>query len=242
MRNPYRQLEKNIGYRLRRTRHLETALTHRSYRYESPEIDGDNQRLEFLGDAALGLTAAAHLFAKFPDCEEGDLTRMRSRITNTKKLAHVAEAVGLGAFIRLGRGEQQSGGHLRASTLGDALEAVIGAAYVDGGMKAVTRIFDKLFVPALEAMDVEHWRDNPKGSLQEFAQRRWKLSPRYHILREEGPAHSRHFVVEVLINGKTLGTGEGSSKREAEMAAALEAHRHLLNLEHATPPEPGHTD
>lgn len=237
MRNPYKQLEKSIGYRFRKRRYLETALTHRSYRYESPDIDGDNQRLEFLGDAVLGLAAAAHLYTVHPDFEEGDLTRTRSRLTNIKALARIAESIQLGSFIRLGRGEQQSGGSERASTLGDALEAILGAAYLDGGPKAAARIFKKLFIPELSHEEEELWKDNPKGALQEFTQRKWKLSPRYRLVREEGPAHSKRFAVEVVINSIVKGTGEGSSKREAEIAAAIEAHRNMQRMEPDKPAE-----
>lgn len=223
MRNPYRELEKKLGYRFRRRRHLEAALTHRSYRYEAPDITVDNQRLEFLGDAALGLVAGAQLFERFPDCEEGDLTRMRSRLTNTKTLARIASSIQLGEHLLLGRGEQQSGGHKRTSNLGDALEAVLGAAYLDGGVKAVSRIFDKLFGGEIEATGADRWQDNPKGALQEVSQRTWRTSPRYHLVKEEGPAHARHFTVEVVISGNVLATGHGTSKRDAETDAATQA-------------------
>lgn len=222
-RSPYRALEKALGYRFRRRGHLETALTHRSFRFENGDQPADNQRLEFLGDAALGLVAASHFFAAHPDAEEGLLTRIRSRLTNSQALAQIAGALDLGAHLRLGRGEQQCGGHQRGSTLGDALEAVLGAAYLDGGLKAVEKIFRQLFLPAMErlAQDLRH--DNPKGTLQEYAQRTWRLSPRYVLLREEGPAHARVFTVEVCLPGEVRGEGRGSSKQLAEMAAAAEA-------------------
>lgn len=223
MRNPYQLLERHLGYRFRRRRYLETALTHRSFRFEAPEVQADNQRLEFLGDAVLGLVSAAHLFDRFPEAQEGELTRLRSRLTNSKTLADIAAVIELGPFLRLGRGEVQSGGHQRASTLSDALEAVIGAAYLDGGLRAVEKIYRKLFLPEISTATHDRWHDNPKGALQELCQRRWKTSPRYRIVREEGPAHSRSFVVEVLINGKPAGTGRGNNKREAQMDAARHA-------------------
>ena len=227
IRNPYRPLEKKLGYRFHRKGHLETALTHRSFRFESPEVEADNQRLEFLGDAALGLLAGAYLFEQFPDFQEGDMTRVRSQLTNTKPLARIGGSIDLGQFLRLGHGEQQSGGQHRSSNLSDCLEAVIGAAYVDGGLKAVKKIFLKLFAPEVESAVRDIWGENPKGALQEISQRQWKTSPRYRTIKEEGPAHEKKFTVEVLVNGETIGTGQGLNKREAEIEAARQA---LLNI------------
>lgn len=223
IRSPYRPLEKKLGYRFSRRRHLETALTHRSFRFESPDVEADNQRLEFLGDAALGLLAGAYLYEKFPDFQEGDLTRVRSQLTNTRTLARIAASIDLGQFLRLGRGEQQSGGQHRSSNLSDCLESVIGAAFIDGGLKAVKKIFHHLFAPEVEAAVRDIWGENPKGALQEVSQRRWKASPRYRTVREEGPAHERTFTVEALINGQVVGTGHGLNKRDAEMEAAQQA-------------------
>lgn len=225
MKNPYKDLEKKLGYRFRKRRHLEIALTHRSFRYEKDHIEADNQRLEFLGDAALGLVAGAYLFGAFPDLQEGDLTRIRSRLTNAKSLANIALSIDLGSHIRLGRGEQQSGGHERTSNLGDALEAVIGAAFLDGGMRAVERMFKKLFVSEIDPEAYDRWQDNPKGALQELAQQQFKTSPRYRTVGEKGPAHSRVFTVEVLIEDKPIARGSGTNKREAESQAAMEALR-----------------
>lgn len=228
IRNPYRPLEKKLGYRFSRKRHLETALTHRSFRFESTDIESDNQRLEFLGDAALGLLAAAYLFEKFPDFQEGDMTRVRSQLTNTKTLARIAASIDLGLFLRLGHGEQQSGGQHRSSNLSDCLEAVIGGAFVDGGLKAVKKIFMMLFAPEVESAVHDIWGENPKGALQEVAQRQWKASPRYRTIKEEGPAHEKTFTVEALVNGQVVGTGQGLNKRDAEMEAARQA---MLGME-----------
>jgi ribonuclease-3 len=225
-------LEKKLGYRFSRRRHLETALTHRSFRFESTGIDSDNQRLEFLGDAALGLLTGAYLFEKFPDFQEGDLTRVRSQLTNTKTLARIAASIDLGAFLRLGRGEQQTGGQHRSSNLGDSLEAIIGGAFVDGGLRAVKKIFHKLFAPEVESAVHDIWGENPKGALQETSQRRWKAGPRYRTIKEEGPAHERVFTVEAMINGQVVGTGHGLNKRAAEMDAARQA---MLGLDGLLP-------
>ena len=233
-RNPYLALEKALGYRFKKKHHLEMALTHRSFRFENPETAFDNQRLEFLGDAALGLVSAASLYLAHPEAEEGELTRLRSRLTNSRILAAVAAVIGLGDFLRLGRGELQTGGKDRTSTLCDALEAVLGGAYLDGGLKAVQKIFDQLIQPEMDRFMREVGHDNPKGALQEYAQQQLKLSPRYVLVHEEGPAHERRFTVEVLVNERRLGIGHGPSKREAEFQAAEAALKEIRER----PPSP----
>jgi ribonuclease-3 len=239
MKNPYRSLEKALGYRFRRKHYLEAALTHRSFRFERTGVEMDNQRLEFLGDAALGLIAAAHFYHRHPDLQEGDLTRWRSRITSRDALARIAGRIELGAHLRLGFGELKSGGHQRPSNLSDALEAVLGAAFLDGHMKAVEKIFNTLFVPDAESLLEEPAMDNPKGALQELAQRSLKISPRYRTISEEGPAHSRQFKVEVLIDGQVAGRGEGQSKQQAEIRAAREA---LERIQSGSLPAPAPSD
>jgi ribonuclease-3 len=223
MKKLYRPLEKALGYTFRKKQMLQTALTHPSFRYETSEVEEDNQRLEFLGDAALGLVAGAALYEMYHHFQEGELTQLRSRLANTRTLGRIAQSISLGQYLRLGHGETKSGGQHRLSNLSDALEAVIGAAYLDGGLRAVQTIFKKLFVPEIGAAAQDLWRDNPKGALQEYCQLHWKVSPIYRVAREEGPAHSRVFTVEVLINGEVRGTGFGSNKREAETTAACEA-------------------
>jgi ribonuclease-3 len=148
---------------------------------------------------------------------------MRSALSSTKALADIARDVELGAFLRLGRGEERSGGRVRPTTLADALEAVIGAAYLDGGLKAVERIFAKLFAPRLAHVGLAPQRENPKGELQEWAQRQGHGAPHYRLIKEEGPAHQRIFTVSVSIGDRVLAEGSGTTKREAEMQAALRA-------------------
>ncbi|MBI2438314.1 MAG: ribonuclease III [Lentisphaerae bacterium] len=226
--NPYRGLEKQLGYTFRHKALLANALLHRSYRYESADIRNDNQRLEFLGDAALSLVASDYLFQMYPDIEEGTLTLLRSRLTSGKALARIGASIDLGAAIKLGKGEQASGGHRRDSNIGDALEAILGAAYLDGDLKAVDKIFRKLFVALIEIHPHDNWRDNPKGHLQVLAQQRWKKNPAYHLVKLDGPPHERVFTVEVALSGKVCGAGQGSCKRDAEQAAAREALQTLL--------------
>ncbi len=218
-----RPLERRLGYVFRDSALLETALVHRSFRFEKRHAAADNQRMEFLGDAVLGLVAGARIYALFPDQDEGALTEHRSRVTSGRALARIARGLDLGAEIRLGRGEEQSGGRSRDSVLADTLEAVLGAVYLDGGLKAVERVFDRHFTPLLEAAEAFPWAQNPKGTLQSLAQRAHRQPPVYRCVEVTGPAHDRRFVVEVLVAGMVIGRGSGKSRREAEQEAAREA-------------------
>lgn len=184
----------------------------------------DNQRLEFLGDAALSLVAGDYLFRNFPELREGEMTMLRSRLTNGKTLALIGQNIQLGEWLQLGKGEQKSGGHSRPSNITDAFEAVIGAAYLDGGIRAVTRIFNRLFLSLMKGVDsADQLEDNPKGRLQEMVQRKWKRNPHYRIVKQSGPAHARTFFVEAEINGVVTGSGRGPCKRDAEQNAAQDA-------------------
>lgn len=226
--NPYRELEKRLGYKFGARDLLETALLHRSYRYETRDVAADNQRLEFLGDAVAGFLVAAHLYRLNRDGDEGILTELRSRVTSGKALAAVAREIGLGDFMRLGKGEEQAGGRARENLLADALEAVIGAAYLDGGVKAAEKIVVKLLLPLAGGVPAEEWEENPKGKLQEISQRLYGRGPEYRCVSEEGPAHQKQFAVEAIVGGAKLGMGQGSSKRAAETLAAAAAVRKLM--------------
>lgn len=226
--NPYRELEKRLGYKFDDRSLLETALLHRSYRFEARDVEADNQRLEFLGDAVLGFVVAAHLYCEQAGVDEGALTEARSRATSGKALAAVAREIGLGDYMRLGKGEEQGGGRSRENLLADALEAIIGAAYLDGGVKAAQKIVAKLLLSLAGATPREEWADNPKGKLQELSQRLYGRGPEYRCVSEEGPPHQKRFVVEALAGGARLGQGEGASKRVAEALAAAAAVRKLL--------------
>lgn len=230
--NPYRPLEKAIGYRFWRKSRIEHALLHPSFRHEHGTALEDNQRLEFLGDAVLGLLAASHLYKEQPLASEGEMTKLRSMITSTKALASIAAQVDLGSYLRLGRGELISGGRSRTSILADAMEAVIGAAYLDGGMRAVRGIFRKLFKPVLSKIASSSAIENPKGVLQELAQRCCGENPRYVLVSETGPAHQRIYTTNVCIGDKIAGSGTGANKRESEIEAALDALNNSDNLFH----------
>ncbi len=228
MKNSYRKLEQAIGYRFKKKALLELALTHPSFRYENTAASDDNQRLEYLGDAVLSLVSAEHLFKNKPDAREGDMSKLRSRLTEDRKLAQIGAALGLGTYLRLGRGEEKNGGARRASNLADAVEALIGAAWIDGGARAANKIFKKVFLPELDGMETVSARSNPKGILQEYAQSNGFGIPAYRTVATDGPEHDRVFTLRVEACGKTWEATAGS-KREAERLAALQA---LEELQH----------
>ena len=218
--NVFKEIETKIGYKFRDKDLLKKALLHRSYRFENPDIEFDNQRLEFLGDAVLGQMTAAYLFRTYEDKLEGDMTRLRSQVTSGKALAEIAGNVDLGRHLSMGRGEEQSGGRTRSSNLADSLEAVIGAAWLDGGEKAAVLIFNKLFKPCVDAIENGTEEANPKGALQEYCQRRWKSSPVYSVIKEEGPPHNMIFSIKVLLPDGNTATASARNKQTAEAMAA----------------------
>ncbi len=237
--SPFESLEQAIGYRFRDTDLLALALTHPSYRSEQVAVTSDNQRLEFLGDAVLGQLSAERLFAEFPSSPEGDLTAMRSHLTNGQTLAAIAHDIGIGDFLNVGKGEENSGGRRRRSNLADALEAIIGAAWIDGGRRAVDRVFAHVFGTRLASLVGDTRHTNPKGMLQEFCQRRWNEPPRYRVLSEDGPPHARHYTVDVALPDGATAQGAGSSKRAAESAAARNLLDALPEAQVDSPTEPG---
>ena len=218
--NPYRKLEKQIGYRFKSKELLALALTHPSNKEPKGEAALNNQRLEFLGDAALGFVTAHELYKHHPNLREGSLTKMRSLLTSGDTLAAIAATIDIGEHLQMGKGEAQSGGAERPSNLTDAMEAVIGAAFLDRGLSAVSKIFETLFWDKLQELPEESDINNPKSALQEHCQKELKTSPVYRLLREEGPSHARVFHMEVLVENEVCGVGEGSSKRDAEQVAA----------------------
>ncbi len=199
---------------------LGRALTHRSYLNEHPEAIEDNERLEFLGDAVLDFVVGAWLYNRFPEMAEGELTRLRAALVRTEALAEFAAQVELGRAIRLGRGEEDSGGRKRQAMLCAAFEAIIGALYLDAGVPAV-----ETFMADLLETTVAHIRRNgqefdPKSRLQEWAQGQGYRPPLYRIVAEIGPDHEKEFVVEVVVNHEVRGQGRGSSKQSASKMAA----------------------
>ena len=213
-------LEERLGHTFHSQDLLLTALTHRSYRNEHPTIDEDNERLEFLGDAALGMITAELLFAARPEASEGELTRLRAELVCEAGLRSVADELDLGASLRLGKGEERSGGREKARLLCSAFEALIGALLVDVGYADARRVVRRLFDSRLQEVSAE--RDS-KSRLQELMQRTQSLTPRYELLETSGPDHARTFHVAVLADGEILARGSGSSKARAEQNAATSA-------------------
>jgi len=220
MRKKYRRLEKELGYRFKREKWLELALTHPSFRYESATLEDDNQRLEYLGDAVLSLLCAEFLFNDNSESTEGEMSTLRSHLTQDTKLTEIGIKVGLGAFLLLGRGERNSGGAERASNLADAVEAILGAAWLDGGMRATKKIFKTIFIPELDQLTQSSVSKNPKGDLQEYAQQNGFPIPRYVLLETAGPEHDRRFTLEVKLNDRSW-SATATSKRDAERKAAV---------------------
>lgn len=198
---------------------LAQALVHPSYRAEAG--GRDNQRLEFLGDAVLGLLAAKHFFAARPEAGEGELTDARSRLTREATLARAARGLGLGGKLRLGTGEAKQGGAEKDAILADAFEAVMAAVWLTEGMAGAEEAFEAWLLPY--APGAEEACDNPKGALQEALQKAGKEIPAYETVSVEGPTHARHWKIVVRCGGETLAEGEGGSKRVAEAAAARSA-------------------
>ena len=215
-----------LGYNFQRPQLLTLALTHPSYAHEHPEHGDEeqhNQRLEFLGDAVLDFLVAAWLFEQHPDFPEGPLTRLRATLVCTSSLAHLALDLGLDKALRLGHGEEESGGRERSANLCDALEAVVGALYLDGGLTCVWERLAPWFAGEVERiLGAESYLD-AKSRFQEWIQAVTGITPSYRISGDSGPDHAKIFTAQVLLEDRVVGEGAGSSKRTAEQAAAQAA-------------------
>jgi ribonuclease-3 len=211
-----------LGYRFEDQALLEEALMHPSRANEVPGRQADNQRLEFFGDAILDFLISQLLFLRYPEAREGELTRLRAALVDEANLARVAATLELGAYLALGKGEEKSGGREKKSILADACEALLAAVYLDGGITAARRVVKKLFADSAETAGGTVSGDY-KTELQEFAQSRLATAPRYEVVAAEGPDHDRSYTVRVLLNDAAVGEGRGSSKKEAQQAAARQA-------------------
>ena len=214
---------KRLGLPFKNYGLLDRALTHRSYLNENPYVLEDNERLEFLGDAVLDFLVGAYLYNKYPDYREGELTRLRSALVRTETLAEFARQIDLGKAMHLGKGERDAGGRQRLALLCGTFEALVGALYISAGMQAVTDFMLPLLAPAAERIVAEHEDHDPKSLLQELVQSDGFQPPVYRMVDSSGPEHNKIFAVEVLVDGKVLGSGAGSSKQAATKAAALAA-------------------
>ena len=219
-------LEERIGYVFRDSELLSRALTHPSYANErrSKQAKQQNQRLEFLGDSVLGMLIATELFNRESSCDEGSLTRYLSGLVCEPALATKARELGLGAFIRLGKGEESQGGRDRDSILCDCYEALLAAVYLDGGFDVVHAMVARLHQEELASLTrFNIKKPNHKGRLQKLVQARHSVQPSYHIVDKHGPEHGRVFVAQVRVNQEVVGVGEGKAKKVAEQEAAKDA-------------------
>lgn len=206
---------------------LRRALTHRSYVNEHPEALEDNERLEFLGDAALDFLAAAWLYNHFPEMDEGQLTRLRSALVRTEQLANFAQEIRLGESLLLGRGEEATGGRTRPALLCASFEALIGALFLDRGLESVASYMEPRFTAAAEAVLTEESLLDARSVLQMWAQAELGKTPHYRTVATRGPDHAREFVVEVQVGERVTAVGEGNSKQQAAQRAATQALRNL---------------
>ena len=219
----YLGLEQSLGYQFQQVGMCETALTHKSWLNERPgEGRSDNERLEFLGDAVIALVVSDMLMRRYPAHPEGELSKKRASLVNEGGLARVAEVLSLGQWIFLGRGEEQAGGRQKRSILADALEALVGAVFTDGGFEAAYQVTERLFARVMEGSETAVDQDF-KSRLQEISQARLHMAPIYTLLAQQGPDHDKTFEVAILLGDKEYGRASGKSKKEAQQNAAQRA-------------------
>ena len=218
----WKKLEERIGYHFKNPKYLATALTHSSYANEEKPAGHSNERLEFLGDSVLGVVVADYLFRNCPDLPEGELTKNRAALVCEKALCGFSRQLGVGDYLLLSRGEQNSGGRTRSSILADAFEALIAAIYLDAGMEEARRFILRFVLPVFRAVKPKAFKDY-KTALQEIVQQNPEEQLEYVLTGESGPDHDKHFTVEVHLNDNVIGKGGGRSKKEAEQQAAREA-------------------
>ncbi|MDD5541749.1 MAG: ribonuclease III [Acidobacteriia bacterium] len=221
------ELESQIGHHFTQPALLERAMTHSSFANEAG-LAADNEPLEFLGDSILGFVVSDRLVRRFPEFPEGKLSKLKSFLVSAKNLYHVAEEVGVGKFLRLGRGEEKTGGRVKPALLVDALEALIAAVYLDGGFTAAERFIEEWIFNQVEEIDIQNLEmSDPKSALQERLQALKQTPAEYVVIREAGPDHCKVFTVEVRVGNDFRGVAEGLSKKMAEQEAARLALRHF---------------
>lgn len=230
------QLQKALGLKFKHRSLLEQALVHRSYLNEA-RAQGleSNERLEFLGDAVLGLVVSQELCANFPDLDEGELTRLKTSLIRWETLARAAERLAVGEYLMLGRGEEGTGGRQRPSNLARALEAVIGAAFLDRGLDKTRQFVLRCLAPDIARVETGQVALDSKSRLQQLAQSYWHETPIYRTVAANGPDHAKVFTVEVQVAGRMIGRGNGRSKKEAEIEAASQGVESILTSEGPLP-------
>jgi ribonuclease-3 len=220
------ELETCLGFPFKDKSLLSRAMTHRSFLNENPgQALEDNERLEFLGDAALDFLVGAYLYNRFPEMQEGELTSLRAALVRTETLADFARSLEIGRFLRLGAGEAESGGRDRTPILCAAFEALSGAVYLDQGLDAVWSIAEPLIDPALITILDDSLHIDAKSEFQVWAQAQFNITPRYAVVGSSGPDHAKMFTVQALVGDRVWGEGDGSSKQSAQQAAARNALR-----------------
>ena len=219
---PLSDIQKRIVHTYHDPELLTRALTHKSYANEN-KVQSHNERMEFLGDAVLNLIVSEYLMKSCPDSTEGDLSRLRAAVVSESALAQIARDIGLGTYLLLGRGEEQTGGRNKASLLADCLEALIASIYLDAGKRAAQTFVMRFFEPVIKQTCTSGGTPDYKTELQEVCQDRLKQLPEYRVSSETGPDHQKQFEITVAINGRVSGRGKGKSKKEAEQNAAKEA-------------------
>jgi len=231
VRDDFDGLEELLGYRFADRGLLETALRHASWANEHVDDPaGDNERLEFLGDAVLDLVVGHKLMRRFPQLREGQLSVTRAQVVSEAALAAIAGQLGLGGWLKLGKGEDKSGGRTKASILADAFEAVVAAVYLDGGFAAAFELVGRVLDERIEKVEFKGFHDH-KTRLQEAAQARLKTTPTYEVVAELGPDHDKRFIVEVILMDRVWSRAIGRSKKEAEQMAAAEAAFRLAGVD-----------
>ncbi len=221
------KLQNSLGMSFRNTDLLKEAMTHKSYASEK-NVKYDNQRLEFLGDAVLQIILTKYLFTRYPESQEGDLTKMRSALANQETLASFAKTLSLGEYLMLGKGESDAKGQERESTLSDAFEALLGAIYLDVGLDPAEKFLLDVMLKHYPDPTVTLTEINPKGTLQEYAQRTIGKTPEYKITDVSGPPHDPCYVVELFLDGKFIAKGSAQSRKNAERAAAKIALQEIM--------------
>ncbi len=219
-------LEHRVSHQFKDQELLERALTHKSFANEN-RVPAHNERLEFLGDAVLGLVISEYLMKNCPDSNEGDLSRLRAAVVSEPALAVIAREIGLGSYLRLGKGEEQTGGRDKDSLLANCLEALIASIYLDAGNAAVKAFVIRFFEEMIQKTCTSRGTLDYKTDIQELCQERLKQLPEYRIVSETGPDHQKLFSVELSVRGDVYGRGVGRSKKEAEQRAAKEALKKL---------------
>ncbi len=228
------ELQARLGHQFRDEALLRLALTHPSVAHEQNNPLPHNQRLEFLGDSVIGVVLSRELYEKFPQADEGLLTKSRAKLVNATALAAHGRSLGLGALLILSRGEENTGGRERSSALADAFEALVGAVFLDGGFDLARGFVLREFAADFSELALPTGIENPKGELQEYLQAKSPTAPVYQLISTEGPDHDRDFICAVLHDGNELARGSGKSKKAAESDAALAA---LKKLRETTEPK-----